>query len=757
MSSTAEGVLRVGFGLFEADLQTGELWKAGRRVKLQSQPFKVLAMLVERPGEVVSREELQLRLWGRDTVVDFDHSLGTAINKIREALGDSADNPRFVETLARRGYRFLAPVTVLAERPVIAAVEVRVAGGRESTVTAATEVLPAVVVPEAAAIVSKAELVDSRGGETGWIGRGWLVTGVIALVAAAMAAGVGFFLGARRSGEVAPRIDQLTTSGRIAPGTPAMESLPASATDGLRIYTPVIAGGRPLLSQVDIHTGAVQELPVPSEIASPTLGDISPDGSKLLVRSHLSPESEQPLWIVPTGGGSALRVANVVAHDATWMPEGNSILYAAGNQLLAGHLVDGTSTLFATLPGRAFWMRWSPDGRLLRFTLTDPIRHTLRLWEVGADGRGARPILGEWVKGAMVCCGVWTGDGRDYVFQASAGQTSDLWRVSTGKPVRVTNGPLSFEAPVVSRIGHRIYFLGLDAQSELQRYDAGRREFVPERGFLAAANRVDYSRDGRWVAWTDAQGRLWRARADGSETIQLTPDSLQVFLAHWSPDGSRLALMAREPGRAWQIYVIAGAGGAPQELLRESRNEADPSWSADGQEIVFGRVTDLMGKEEGERALEVLDLKTGAVAAVPGSEGLFSPRWSPDGRWIAAITLDQRRLMLFDTATKTWRTLAETSVADPVWSGDSRALYFHASLKEMQPIYRVSIPEGHLDQVASLASFVAGDTADYFFCGITPDNVLIVRSRTSTGNRKRVIFPSGTATRSVLEVGVRLF
>jgi len=740
MSSTAEGVLRVGFGLFEADLQTGELWKAGRRVKLQSQPFKVLAMLVERPGEVVSREELQLRLWGRDTVVDFDHSLGTAINKIREALGDSADNPRFVETLARRGYRFLAPVTILAERPAaVATGEERGADARELAGTAAAAVLPTaplVVSGAPAVVIATAEATDSQSRKKGETRKWWLVAGAAVLVTST-AAGLGFFLGASRLSVVAPRIDQLTTSGRISPGTPAMESLPASATDGLRIYTPVITAGRAALSDVDIHTGAVQELPVPSEIASPTLGDISPDGSKLLLRSHLSPESEQPLWIVPTGGGSALRVANVVAHDATWMPDGNSILYAAGDQLLIGHLQDETSTPFTTLAGRAFWMRWSPDGRLLRFTLTDPIRHTLGLWEIGADGRGARPILAGWAKGAMVCCGVWTGDGRDYVFQASTGQTSDLWRLrgmSTGTPVRVTNGPLSFEAPVVSRIGHRIYFLGLDAQSELQRYDVGRGEFVPERGFFAAANRVDYSRDGRWVAWTDAQGRLWRARTDGSEMIQLTPDSLQVFLAHWSPDGSQLALMAREPGRAWQIYVIAGASGAPQKLLRESRNEADPSWSADGQEIVFGRVTDLMGKEEGERALEVLDLKTGAVTKLPGSEGLFSPRWSPDGRWIAAVTLDQRRLMLFDTTTKTWRTLAETSVADPVWSRDSRALYIHASLKEMQPIYRVAIPEGHLDQVASLASFVAGDTADYFFCGITPDNVLIVRSRTSTGN-----------------------
>src|SRR5271168_3035435 len=110
MSPLVERQSKVTFGLFEVDLQNGELWKAGKRIKIQSQPFKVLAALLERPAEVVSKEELQLRLWGKDTTVDFDHSLGTAVNKIREALGDSADNPRFIETLARRGYRFIAPV-----------------------------------------------------------------------------------------------------------------------------------------------------------------------------------------------------------------------------------------------------------------------------------------------------------------------------------------------------------------------------------------------------------------------------------------------------------------------------------------------------------------------------------------------------------------------------------------------------------------------------------------------------------------------
>ena len=100
----------VRFGLFELDLRAGELRENGVKIKLQEQPFQILAMLLEHPGESVTREELQQKLWSNDTFVDFDNSLNKAINKIREALGDSADNPRFVETMARRGYRFIAPV-----------------------------------------------------------------------------------------------------------------------------------------------------------------------------------------------------------------------------------------------------------------------------------------------------------------------------------------------------------------------------------------------------------------------------------------------------------------------------------------------------------------------------------------------------------------------------------------------------------------------------------------------------------------------
>ncbi len=105
---------RVCFGAFEADLQAGELRKSGIRVRLQDQPFRVLALLLERSGQVVSREDLRQEIWPDDTFVDFDHSLNTAINKIREALGDSASHPRFVETIPRRGYRFVFPIEALA-------------------------------------------------------------------------------------------------------------------------------------------------------------------------------------------------------------------------------------------------------------------------------------------------------------------------------------------------------------------------------------------------------------------------------------------------------------------------------------------------------------------------------------------------------------------------------------------------------------------------------------------------------------------
>ena len=706
---------RLTFGLFEADLESGELWKAGFRIKLQSQPFKVLACLLEKPGHIVTREELQLRLWGRDTVVDFDHSLGTAINKIREALGDSAENPRFIETLARRGYRFIAPVGQVSDPAPLPEPPA------EPTAAAPAVAAPAPVLP----VVQSAPPAAAK--RNLWIPAAAFASACIMVAL--------FLWGFTRStATVPPHIIQITHSGHLASSATSTETLAAAVTDGVHIFASTIDSGKYNISSIELTDGTAVPVNIPAEVASPTLGDISPDGSRLLLRSHLSPESEQPLWVVPTIGGSAQRIGNVLAHDATWMPDGG-ILYATGNDLYVAKLTGATPTLYATLPGRAFWLRWSPSGKLLRFSILDPIGHTESLYQLTPNSKPEK-ILANFSSPSSECCGVWTPDASSYVFQSSRDGNTNLWRLdgtSTRNPVRLTDGPLQFQSPVAARSGQRIFFLGTDLRSEMERVSPT-GDLVPDHSFLANGVRIDYSRDSRWVAWTDSAGLLWRARADGTEKLQLSPEGLDVFLARWSPDGSRLALMGRQPGKAWRLYVVGANGGEIQPLLTEARNAADPSWSSDGQSLVFGRVNDTLGKEAAARTLQILHLANGQVDAVPGSDGLFSPRWSPDGRYIAALTLDQRQVRLLDVARQTWTTLPISSGADPVWSADSKALFVHASLDPAQPIDRISIPDGKVVEVVKLADARRTDAVDFVFGGLAPDNTPLVRTRMFTGN-----------------------
>ncbi len=268
----------------------------------------------------------------------------------------------------------------------------------------------------------------------------------------------------------------------------------------------------------------------------------------------------------------------------------------------------------------------------------------------------------------------------------------------------------------------------------MQVFTAG-QGFHAAPAFLANATRITYSRDGVWVAWTDNDEKLWRARAaDGSDKVRLTPGYIEVFLAHWSPDSKRLAIMAREPGKLWRIYLIDSAGGAPAPLLNESRNAADPDWSPDGQHLVFGRESDRMGKESGSHTIQTIDLKTMKTDTLPGSEGLFSPRWSPDGRWIAALPLNQKSVMLYDVAQQRWRELATTSAADPVWSADSRSVYVNAYLEPQQPILKIGVADGVAHVVADLGGLHDKSIGNYFFGGITLANEPLVQPRVGTGN-----------------------
>lgn len=713
---------RVRFGVFEVDLQTEELYKSGMRIKIQNQPFKVLSLLLERPGEIISRDEMQQRLWGGDqTTVDFDHSLGTAMNKLREALGDSADNPRFVETMARRGYRFIAPIR--------------------------TDVETAPAKPFLAAPLAGQTQISAQNGSASTEGRQkrrHIGIGAAAFLIALIVGALFLWLrGVAEKFQTPLRISQVTYSGRVFPGEPLQENLGAMATDGSRIYFLQIENGREELMQALIADGETSLLPVPSEIAAPSLGDISPDGSQLVVRNYLIPEAEQPLWILPTLGGTARSFSNIQAHDATVMPDGKRVLYANGTDLFIAN-EDGTgSKKFAALPGRAFWLRWSPDGSELRFTLINSLNHTTSLWQVGADGKNLRPLLPDWSRPTSECCGSWTADGKYFVFQSAHNGLNNIWVLAKPtwfswgepKPTQITNGPLSYQAPITANTGHRLFFIGKDSRSMLLEFEAASKQFVPYGRMLSSAQLVAFSRDGTSVAWINPEdSSLWSSRADGSQRLQLTSSPMEVFMMHWSPDGKRIVLMAREPGKVWRVYTMDSQGADLAPVLHEARNEADPTWSADGNFIAFGRLPELMAEKSLPKSIYVLNLKTKQMTTLPGSEGLFSPRWSPDGRYIVAMTLDQSKLMLYDVAAKSWKTLISRPAHDPVWSHDSHWIYFDDFVAKDQPVYRISVPGGQLEQVAGLESVQPPDALDFRFAGLTAHDVPLVNARISSAN-----------------------
>lgn len=687
------------FGVFQLNLQTGELTKRGARIRLQGQPLSVLITLIERPGELVTREELQQQLWGDGTIVDFDHGLATTINKIRERLGDSAENPRFIETIARRGYRFLAPVHELTQEEA----------------ASATASAVQTVAPVTSPLKSRARL------HLRWI-YGGVIAGIMAFVAA--------WLYWEWSAPRPPMpMRQITWSGHVFPGDMTMESFPGLATDGTRIYFDEVHDGRFVLAFSLSNDNETHLVATNSEIVGPTLIGISSNGTQLMVRNHLAPEIEQPLWIIATSGSSAWRVPGVLAHDATWMPGGDSILYASGDELWIAD-EHGNATKFASLSGRAFWLRWSPNGEQLRFTMIDPRTRTPLLWEISASGSKAHPLLPGWNPANGECCGSWTPDGKDYLFQAAHDGQDNIWALPESgprswlfhRPFQVTNGPLSFSSPIISGDSRYVLFIGTHSRSRLFRYDARLHQILPYLPELTGATHVAFTQDGKRVAWiSNSEGTLWSSLLDGSQRIQLTSVPIQIYLMTWSPDGTKLALMGKESGRPWKIYTVSEAGSGATALLPEDRSEADPTWSPDGRYIAFGRPTAYMAEDTADKTISVVDTKSGAVIELPGSKGLFSPRWSPNGQYLAAITLDQRKLKICNMSNKQWTEVLTASIDNPVWSSDSRSIYYHSFMEPDLPIYKLDVQTHNQEKIFQLRDMQVSDAADYSFQGVSPD------------------------------------
>ena len=246
---------------------------------------------------------------------------------------------------------------------------------------------------------------------------------------------------------------------------------------------------------------------IPTEFDAPLVLDLSPNRTELLVASRISGLREWPLWVVPVNGGPSRRLGVISGHGAAWRPDGKKIVYAYGSEL---YLVESDGTpdrKLVTLPNRAYSLRWSPDGRRLRFTIQDSKAFRTSLWEVSADGGNLQPFLPGWEAPASLCCGNWTANGKYFVFQSFIGWKTKIWAIrepagsqSKSEPTLLTNGPMDFWYPSPSADGRRIYAIGVQRRGELARYDAKTERF---ESYLpnVSAEPLDFSRDGKWVTY----------------------------------------------------------------------------------------------------------------------------------------------------------------------------------------------------------------------------------------------------------------
>lgn len=479
----------------------------------------------------------------------------------------------------------------------------------------------------------------------------------------------------------------------------------SEASDGNRLYLTESSGPRVFLTQVSSSGGESAPLNVPIE--NPNISDVSRDGSELLIEIGIGLQGS-PFWSVPLPAGSPRRLGILTGHNPVWAPNGQ-LMFGQNNDIYIAEHDGSLPRKLLSAPGRVGGITFSPDGNRIRFIAADLIAGVSEFWEADArDGSGMHRLLPkDWNKPANECCGIWMSNG-DYIFSSTRDGASNVWILSQRwsfwhkpiiGPVQLTAGPLDFYSSGISKDEKRIFVLGVQRHGELVKYDSRTREFVPFLGGISAGD-VDFSRDGQWVTYVSyPEDTLWRSKLDGSERLQLTYSPMRVGVPHWSPDGQQIAFSGSTPGKPWKLFLVSKEGGPTNSVTsEENAAEADPSWSPDGKLLVFGH----NGNSPENTFIQKFDLQTRQLSRLSSSDALFGPRWSPDGRFIAAIGGDSDSLVLLDLTTRDRRELVRHELIGYLaWSADSRYVYFD-TLGQNPEYRRLRVADGKTETITDL-------------------------------------------------------
>lgn len=703
------------FDEFCIDMEKRVLLHNGQIVPLTPKVLETLIQLVQHHGQILKKDELMQAIWP-DTVVE-ENNLNQNISVLRRVFKERNGNDRYILTVPGTGYRFVARVEILN-------------GAREATSTT-------VGFPSSTAVVEEkedfplAERIEKA--ET----KGRLKIGL------AIGMPLLLLLAAFAIWRSEPQLPTVTNIVQITNDGKAKLPKNQPATDGVRLYfvegTPWTTGSG--IAQQSIVGGETTWITTSLKEAL-AIYDISPDRSKLLVANGAAanPNLASDVWIQPLPAGAPHRVGTILASSACWTPDGTHVVYAFGHELAIAKEDGSESRTLATVPGTVRTPRFSPDGKRVRFNLIQPQGESSSIWEMNADGRNLHLLLSKSKELEDPCCGRWSPDGEYYYFQAGHGDAQGIWVLPERRslfhrgrivPARLTSGPIHFGAPTPGTDGKRLFVVGDQSRVELFSFDARTHRFNP---YLTgpANGSIEYSPDRKWVAYISYPDMtLWRSRPDGSEKMQLTFAPVRAYGARWSPDGSTIAFMNVQFNRPWKILLISSSGGGVPRSPFEANSGAaqtDATWAPDGKSIVFGN---SQSAGEGRSAIYRLDLGTGKIFPIAGSDGLGSPRSSPDSRYICALKRDHMALMLFDSTTNQWSILAAGGqFANNEWSHDGRYVYMRENRNGNSELVRVRMKDHVLEQVIDLKDFPQLVDPYAAWLGLTPDDVpLLMRDR----------------------------